>query len=128
MDHKRDAGWPTKSRIASLCLGFLFALGVGACSPHIPPRPLPELNTPGVSKVPGFDSFFKTVDVHPHDELGGFTAYQPGGSGKPGRLLLPLEGKLYDIGLDGKLPRTIQTPTDSLIDACDACFERQSMT
>jgi hypothetical protein len=120
MDRTSSAERRARWRFTWLCLALLVALGLISCSPHITQPPLPELHIPGVSKVPGFDSFFKTVDVYPHDELGRFTAYQPGGQGQPGHLLLPLGGKLYDIGLDGKLPHTVPLP--------NACFDRPSVT
>jgi WD40-like Beta Propeller Repeat len=78
---------------------------------------------PGVSEVSGFDTFFKNVDGY-SDELGHFTAYQPGGSGQPGRVLLPLGGNLYDIGLDGKPPRTVLMSDGELR---YTCFDRPSV-
>jgi hypothetical protein len=123
MDRTSGAGWRAKWRIAWSCLALLVGLGVNGCSPHITQPPLPELHISGVSKVPGFDSFFKTVDVYPHDELGSFTAYLPGGASQAGRALLPLAGNLYSIGLDGRPPITIHTPTHTLI---DTCFDRPS--
>jgi hypothetical protein len=124
MDLTSGVRWRARPRFAWLCATVLVALGLISCSPHITQSPLPDLHMPGVSKVPGFDSFFKTLGVYPYDELGNFTAYQPGGPGQPGRVLLPLDGKLYSIGLDGKPPFTIHTPTDSLI---DTCFDRPSV-
>ena len=55
--------------------------------------------------------------------MGSFTAYLPGGAGQAGRVLLPLDGNLYSIGLDGRPPFTIHTPTHTLI---DTCFDRPS--
>jgi Tol biopolymer transport system component len=124
MDRISGAGRRARWRFAWLCLSLLVALGLISCSPHITQPPLPELHIPGVSKVPGFDSFFKTVDVYPHDELGTFTAYLPGGASQAGRALLPLAGNLYSIGLDGRPPFTIHTPTHTLI---NTCFDRPTI-
>jgi hypothetical protein len=107
MGSASEAGQRARSCFIWLGLAMIVALGVTACSAHIPPRPLPELHMSGVSKVQGFDRFYKTVGVYPNQTLGNLTAYQPGGSGQPGRVLLPLGGKLYDVGLDGKPPRSL---------------------
>jgi len=109
------------SLFSCLCIALLCSICMTTCSPHIPPRPLPDLQMPGVSKVPGFESFSKSAtNGYPPQALGRLTAYQPEGPGQPGRALLPLGGNLYDIGLDGKAPR--------IVPIANTCSDRPSIS
>jgi hypothetical protein len=115
-----DARWRVSALFSRLWFALLCAICVAACSPHIPVRPLPELHTPNISKVPGFEAYYKRNAGYVNDSLRDFTAYQPYGAGLSGRMLVEAGASLLDIGLDGSDGRKIADG--------DLCIDRPAVT
>src|SRR5262249_349261 len=106
MDRSNDAGRRAKLLFVWLCVALLVTYGVSACSGHISLPPLPELHMPGVSKVPGFEDFYKR-NAGDFEHLNDFAAYQPNGPGTIGRVFVITPGGMLDIGLDGSGERKV---------------------
>jgi Tol biopolymer transport system component len=80
---------------------LLLLLITTACSGHITLPPLPVLDQPGVTPVPGFDRFLHNLPGYDKERLEQLTAYPPHDATQPAHALMVIGGGLYDIGLDG---------------------------
>lgn len=106
-----SARWPR--RWAVTCLAWLaLALMAGCSASPGPPKPLPELHLPGVTRVHGiFDGQDATYIP---DRIVGLSTYQPAGLPASAARILIGPPVIYEMGLDGSRPHRL-----SLHEDCD---------
>jgi hypothetical protein len=118
--HER-LGRPAVSAWSWLALPLLLLLLLTtACSGHITLPPLPVLQQPGVTPVPGFAQFLHNLPGYDKERLEELTAYQPTDATQPAHAFLVIGGGLYDISIDGATAQKVAMQ--------HACQDRPAVT